>query len=299
MEKNFNVAVFSIVKKLKAIWQLMRLEHGFMLGIAIFIGSIIASKGFPPWDKLFFAFLTALFLEVATFALNDYFDLEVDKRNKRTDRPLVRGDLMPMTSVIIYLIFIPAGIAASIMVNTTCFLIAITNAVIATLYDVKLKEIKIIGNFYIAFIMAIPFVFGGVAVSAKLPPIIFFISFIAFLAGVGREIMKDVMDFKGDAERKIKSFPLYFGKRGANVIASIFYLMAMGMSFIPFFSNIDEAYYHDFLYLSIVLVTDILLIYISVIIIKKIDMKSLNKCRKISLLAIFIGLIAFLIGAFV
>jgi len=290
---------FSIVKKLKAIWQLMRLEHGFMLAIAIFIGSVIAAKGFPPLDKLFFAFLTALFLEAATFALNDYFDLEVDKKNKRMDRPLVRGDLMPMTAVLIYFIFLPAGILTSIMVNTTCFLIAIINAIIATLYDVKLKEIKIIGNFYIAFIMAIPFIFGGVTVSTNLPPIIFFISFIAFLTGVGREIMKDVMDFKGDAERKTKSFPLYVGKKGANVIASAFYIMAIAMSFIPFIFNVDKSYYHDFVYLSFVLITDILLIYISAIIIQRTDAKNLDKCRKISLLAIFIGLIAFLAGAFI
>jgi len=298
MEKNFNVASFFIVKKLKAIWELMRLEHGFMLVVAIFIGSVIAAKGFPPWDKLFFAFLTALFLEAATFALNDYFDLEVDKKNKRMDRPLVRGDLMPMTAVLIYFIFLPAGILTSIMVNTTCFLIAIINAVIATLYDVKLKEIKIIGNFYIAFIMAIPFIFGGTTISTKLPPIIFFISFIAFLTGVGREIMKDVMDFAGDAERKTKSFPLYVGKKRANVIASGFYITAIAMSFIPFIFNVDKAYYHDFIYLSFVLITDILLIYTSVIIIQKTDTKNLDKCRKISLLAIFIGLIAFLAGAF-
>ncbi|KAA0003829.1 MAG: prenyltransferase [Thermoplasmata archaeon] len=298
MAKNFNVISFSIVKKLKAVWQLMRLEHGFMLAIAIFIGSIIASKGLPPWDKLFFAFLTALFLEAATFALNDYFDLEVDKKNKRTDRPLVRGDLKPMTAVLIYLIFLPIGIAASFMVNMTCFLIATINAGIATLYDVKLKEIKIVGNFYIAFIMAIPFVFGGATISTSLPPIIIFIAFIAFLSGAAREIMKDVMDFTGDVERKTKSFPLYFGKKGANVFASFFYIAAIIMSFIPFMFNIDKAYYHDFVYLFLVCITDILLIYTSAIIIKSTDVEALSKCRKISLFAIFIGLIAFLAGAF-
>ena len=46
------------MKKLKAVWQLVRLEHGVMIFIAILIGSIIAQKtlgitGFPPVDKLF------------------------------------------------------------------------------------------------------------------------------------------------------------------------------------------------------------------------------------------------------
>ncbi|MDP1069374.1 UbiA family prenyltransferase, partial [Klebsiella pneumoniae] len=79
------------------------------------------------------------------------------------------------------------------------------NAVVATLYDVKLKEIKVVGNFYIAFIMAIPFVFGATAVSPHIPSIIYFIALIAFLSGVAREITKDVMDLEGDAVRKTRS----------------------------------------------------------------------------------------------
>ena len=83
------------MKKIKAIWEIMRLEHGVMIAIAILIGSLIALKGetFPPIDKFILTFFTALFLEASTFALNDYYDLEIDKKNKRMDRPLVRGDL--------------------------------------------------------------------------------------------------------------------------------------------------------------------------------------------------------------
>ena len=89
------------MRKLKAIWELMRLEHGLMIFIAILIGSVISQKmlydfsGFPPVDKLILTFFTALFLEASTFALNDYYDLEIDKKNKRLDRPLVRGVLAP------------------------------------------------------------------------------------------------------------------------------------------------------------------------------------------------------------
>lgn len=72
--------------KPKALWDLMRLDHGVMLFVAILIGSIIAnSGGAPDLLKLMLSFLTALFLEASTFALNDYIDLEIDRRNKRED----------------------------------------------------------------------------------------------------------------------------------------------------------------------------------------------------------------------
>jgi hypothetical protein len=43
-----------------------------------------------------------LWLEMGAFALNDYFDVEVDRKNNRTDRPIIRGDisgsaLLPIT----------------------------------------------------------------------------------------------------------------------------------------------------------------------------------------------------------
>ena len=288
----------TVTEKLKAVWQLARLEHGLMIAVAILIGALIAGRGLPPADKFLFAFLTALFLEAGTFALNDYFDLEVDRRNRRMDRPLVRGELNPSSAVYMYFILVPAGLAASFMVNMTCFEIAAINVVLATLYDVKLKETKVVGNFYIAFVMAIPFIFGATAVSPSIPFIIFLIAFIAFLSGVAREIMKDVMDFEGDAARRTKSFPTYLGKRGANAVASLFYILAVVLSFIPFVFSIDGAYYRDYTYLSIVLVTDIMLVYTAVSIISRVDAKSLGRFRKISLLGIFVGLVAFLAGAF-
>jgi len=157
------------MKKIKAVWELMRLEHGVMIAIAILIGSLIALKGegLPLFDKFILTFFTALFLEASTFALNDYCDLEIDKKNKRQDRPLVRGDLAPRSALYLFFIFFPLGIICSYFVNLACFLIALITALLAILYDVKMKKIKLLGNFYIAYVMAIPFIFGGAAVVAK------------------------------------------------------------------------------------------------------------------------------------
>jgi len=291
------------MKKLKAIWELMRLEHGIMIAIAILVGSLIAEKTFPVFDKFMLAFFTALFLEASTFALNDYYDLEIDKKNKRDDRPLVRGDLSPKTALYLFTVFFPLGIVCSYFVNLTCFIIAIVTALFAILYDAYLKKIKLLGNFFIAYVMAIPFIFGGAAVFKEntfvinLSPAIFIVALIAFLAGAGREIMKDVMDFKGDKEEGVKSFPKYIGIKKSNFIAALFYISAILLSFLPFFIEIFDFYYLNYYYLTVVSITDILL-FITVI--KLIFDKDINirYYRKFTLIALFIGLLAFLIGAF-
>jgi len=298
------------MKKFKAVWELMRLEHGVMIFIAILIGSVISQRtlynitDIPPIDKLLLTFFTALFLEASTFALNDYYDFKIDKLNKRIDRPLVRGDLLPKTALYLFFILFPLGILCSFFVNYTCFIIALITALLAVLYDVKMKKIKFLGNFYIAYVMAIPFVFGAAAVikegssSFEIHPAIYIIALIAFLAGSGREIMKDVMDFKGDKEEGVKSFPRYIGIRKSNIVAACFYLAAIVLSLLPFFMIRFEMYYYNYYYLIVVLITDIILFVISLQLFfkKNINMKL---HRKTTLIAIFIGLIAFLLGAFV
>lgn len=299
-----------ILKKARAIWELMRLEHGFMLFLAIFIGSIISQRTLldsvlPPLDKVILTFFTALFLEASTFALNDYYDLPIDKINKRTDRPLVRGDIKPQTALYLFYILFPLGLLCSFFVNMTCFIIATVTAFLSVLYDAKMKKIKLIGNFYIAYIMSIPFVFGGATVLeyssislSGINPAIYTIALIAFLAGSGREIMKDVMDFEGDRKIGVRSLPRYIGKRKSNTIAAIFYVSAIVLSFFPYISESFAFYYKNNFYLGLVLLTDIILIYVSLHLILKKSPK-MKLFRKLSLISIFIGLIAFLLGSFI
>ncbi|GAH05058.1 unnamed protein product, partial [marine sediment metagenome] len=291
-----------IALKIKAIWELMRLEHGVMIAIAILIGSLIASRNFPSFDKFIFTFFTALFLEASTFALNDYYDFDIDKKNKREDRPLVRGDLSKNSALYLFFILFPLGIISSYFVNMTCFMIALITAIFAIFYDVILKKIKLLGNFFIAYVMAIPFVFGAASIltendfSINLSPAVFIIALIAFLSGVGREIMKDVMDFKGDKEEGVKSFPKYIGMKNSNIIASMFYVIAIFLSFFPFMFQSYGFYYNNYFYLVVVLITDIMLFWtvMKLIFDRNINLKYY---RKFTLIALFMGLIAFLIGA--
>ncbi|MBN2602944.1 MAG: UbiA family prenyltransferase [Candidatus Thermoplasmatota archaeon] len=280
----------------------MRLEHGVMIAIAIIIGAYIAEKTSPNFENFILTFCTALFLEASTFALNDYYDYEIDKKNKRIDRPLVRGDLSKNSALYLFLIFFPLGILSSFFVNFTCFVIALMTAIFAIFYDAVLKKIKFIGNFFIAYVMAIPFVFGEASVlqtknfTLSISPAVITVASIAFLSGVGREIMKDVMDFEGDKTAGVKSFPKYLGERVSNFISAVFYLTAILISFLPFFVREYDFYYNNFYYLFLILVTDILLLWTALeLIINKNPKLSFH--RKLTLFALFLGLLGFLIGA--
>jgi len=298
------------MKKLKAIWQLMRLEHGVMLFLAILIGSLISQKTLYdnlnlPLMNIVLTFFVALFLEASTFALNDYYDMEIDRINKRTDRPLVRGDVSPKTALVLFYVLFPLGLLCSFFVNMTCFVIALITALISVLYDIKMKKIKLTGNFYIAYIMAIPFIFGGATVLGNdafslgvINPVIYIIALIAFVAGAGREIMKDVMDFEGDQIKGVKSFPRYIGKRASSGVAAMLYLFAIALSFLPFFLEGFGVYYRNITYFILILITDSMLLSTCLQLMFKSEPR-MSFLRKYTLVAIFIGLLAFLVGAFI
>lgn len=283
--------------KLKALWDLMRLDHGVLIFVAILIGSIIANSG-PALNllKLTLSFFTALFLEASTFALNDYIDLEIDRRNRRKDRPLVRGDIQPNAALVIFYLLFPLGIIFSFLVNLQCFVIALVTGLFAILYDVKIKRIKILGNLYIAYIMAVPFLFGASAVSPAISATVWLLASIAFFAGEGREIMKDIMDMAGDKSSGVKSLPLYIGEKNAHKVTAVFYIIAVILSFMPFFLLKGTSYYGNFFYLSIVGMTDVMFLIMAATLMAKSN-PPVALYRKTTLVAMALGLIAFLAGS--
>ncbi|MEM2934104.1 MAG: UbiA family prenyltransferase [Methanocellales archaeon] len=278
------------MRKIAAIWQLTRLEHGLMLALGVIIGIIIADSSFLTPYNAFFGALTAILIQAGTFALNDYFDLEVDRANKRFDRPLVRGDLTLETALAIAFISTPLGVLASFFLNWLCFSIALLSALFGIFYDLKLKETGFFGNIYIAYSMAIPFIFGG-AISNKLPSILLLLASIAFLSGLGREIMKGAMDIEGDKLRGVKSIARVYGEIRATQISSAFYLIAVALSLIPYFYP-NTSYFYNESYLIFIVPSDLLFIYASYNLLRK--SSTAGKMRGITLLAILLGLIGFM-----
>jgi 4-hydroxybenzoate polyprenyltransferase len=105
------------------------------------------------------------------------------------------------------------------------------------------------------------------------------------------------MDFDGDKKQGVKSFPRYIGIRASNNIAAIFYLCAIVLSFFPFFLVRFGIYYQNITYFILVFITDTMLLStcLQLVFKKQPNMKFL---RIYTLIAIFIGLLAFLAGAF-
>jgi len=281
---------------MKAVWDLLRLEHGLMYALGVIAGMVVsAGLEFSVEDAVLGA-LTAVFLQASAFALNDYFDYEVDLANERMDRPLVRGDLSRRPALILSFVLAPLGFLTAYLISIEVLALALVIALLGFIYDAKLKEFGLTGNVYIAFSMAAPFIFGSVVATGEIKESSALLALIAFFSGVAREIMKGIEDVEGDALRNVKTIARTKGVKVAAKTSAFLFVLSVLLSFLPPLL-IEE--FLDFKYIVPVAITDVMLLLLSRnLLIGRIEKKHIKKYRKESLIALGVGLVGFIGGAF-
>ncbi len=295
--------------KFAALMKLTRIEHSIMLVIAVIAAELetagllgIQILWMSEQYKILFSLITPIFLSMASFAINDYFDVETDRANKRFDRPLVSGALGRQTALNVALSTFILGVAVSYFINLSAFVLAIIFGVLAFLYSYRLKDTLLVGNVYIALSMVIAFIYGDFVVSGNfnLVPSIVIISMIIFLSGLAREIHGMIRDFRGDARvRQMKGLVHYIGIRKSALISLVLYGEAVAISIFVFFFYAPFLY--NIFYIIPILVTDLALMYIALGYMvhldgSKSDTRFFDMARNISLGAMALALLAFLIA---
>jgi geranylgeranylglycerol-phosphate geranylgeranyltransferase len=285
------------MNRIASVIKLTRIEHSAMLMVAVIAAELI-SGGLPPIPILAISLITPAFISMASFAINDYFDIGADTINKRRGRPLVAGALSRNGALAISALSFLIGVLASYFINIYAFVIAVVFGLLAFLYSYKLKDTLLIGNACIAFSSAIPFVYGNLVVSSNLSASILLISAISFLSSLAREFNHAARDFKGDVRaRGTKNVVYYLGVKAVNYAALFLYLSAISISIFMFF--FEKPFAHNLAYIVPILVVDIMLLYVSLghVLIKKKDFFGLS--RNMSLVAMSLALFTYLLSSIV
>ncbi|MFQ6071155.1 MAG: UbiA family prenyltransferase [Methanosarcinales archaeon] len=133
------------------------------------------------------------------------------------------------------------------------------------------------------------FLFGGAVFGIEGIKVISVLFMLSMLATISREIIKDIEDLIGDRDLGAITLPVLYGNKKSAIIASIFGFIAVILSPLPYVQNLFEIKY-----LFIVAVADICFcLAIAQLLIKKSPKKSSFFLK----LAMFIALIAFVIGS--
>lgn len=275
--------------------KLVRIEHALLLAIAVIIGEIVTIGGMPELTPIILLSLIVPALNaMAAFALNDYVDLETDRINKRTDRPLVSGEVKPGSAIAISVICYTSSIIGGLFINLHALIIVLVFSFFSIAYNLWLKDRLIIGNAYIASTMGIPFLFGNLVLSPNISVTVLILSSLGFISGFGREIVKSIQDMKGDRmARMSRTLPLIIGKRNAAIAASFLYMLFLPLTTLPFLYGLTPTIPS----ILLIGIADAAFLYMAFKL--PFDQKGafLKRCRKISLLALFIGLIGLLLAS--
>jgi geranylgeranylglycerol-phosphate geranylgeranyltransferase len=269
----------------KAYMMLLRPGNCLMGAVGALLAAVICAGLSGVEDALVDVVLSMLVVVMFTGAgnaLNDYFDRETDKV-AHPERPLPQGLIPPKAALYLAGGFFGATLVLSILVNLWSFAIVVTSIVVMVGYEVLLKAEGLAGNMAISWLTGALFLFGGAAVESM--EVAWILAMLAFLATLGREIVKDVQDMQGDRGTRL-TLPMRIGRGRAGMIASASFFGAVALSPTPYLLDLLSLWY-----VVVVAVADAIFIYCALI-----HFADPERGQRIAKLAMLVSLVAFLLG---
>jgi geranylgeranylglycerol-phosphate geranylgeranyltransferase len=258
--------------------------------LSIFLGAFITGT-IHPLMKVMCACLSGGLIAAGANAINDFYDIEIDKINK-PNRPIAAGIIRPGEAFIVSIIFFLIGVTLGYLVNWKAFIVSGASALLLYYYSFRLKRTVLWGNLSVSFVTALAFIYGGIAVdrlSYALIPATF-----SFFYHLGREIIKDVEDVKGDRADHIVTLPIAYGEKLALQIAAAVYVFLIVLTFLPYLFKIFGIYY----LLTVLMIVDFVILYVIYSAWRNPEAKNLSRLSMILKLNMFAGLIAIYLGKY-
>lgn len=198
-----------------------------MAAFGAFIGYSIASLAIRATSGVGCAMLVAFVICGAGMAINDYFDRNIDKKNKA----IPSGRISPREALVFSLLLFVAGNAlAFAFLPAASVVIALAFTLLLIAYSAFLTRAKYIGNFVVASGTAFTLVFGASLLGnyAVVVPL----ALAALFANLARELIKDMEDLEADRGFK-KSLPMLLSKGWVEAMVFICYLLAIALVYVP------------------------------------------------------------------
>ena len=235
---------------LRALFELPRPLNALITFASVLLGGWLGAHNLPL--PLLIAACSAALIAGGGNALNDLCDLEIDRINK-PHRPLPSGRLSPRIARLEAFVLFGVGTASGLFLPGPAPFVALIATAGLVLYNRFLKRLPFLGNLTVSLLGGLAFLYGGFAVSAPLPALI--PAGFALLYHLGREVLKDVEDLKGDPSGS--TVPLRWGKRNALLVATAIFSLLIATTPLPVFLGL-----YGRAYLVLVLLLNLLLIYI-------------------------------------
>ena len=262
--------------------EILRIPNAILSIVAVLVSAVLV--GFYGLPQIAIACVVVFLISGAGMVINDYFDYEADKIN-RPKRPLPSGRISKRNALVYSLVLFAIGNLLTIFLNIQMTALAVVNTLLLIAYSWKLKKVILLGNFVVSYATASIFIFGGL-LSGFITATTLILSLIAFSGNTGREITKTIEDMEGDRKIGARTLAIAAGKNVAAWVAIIFVIFAVLFSPLPYIFHLLSI---NYIYLITICDAVFLCSCFAILI-------SPRKSQKMMKIAMFTGLIAFLVG---
>lgn len=276
------------MSQIRALITLTRPVNVVISAASIFIGAFITGT-VQPIDKVLLACLSGGIIAGAANVINDYFDIEIDKINKRY-RPLPSGRVSLALAFKLSIMLFTTGIIVSAFVSTIALGIAFSASVLLFMYSASLKRTVLWGNLAVSLATGLAFIYGGISVgrfTAALIPAGF-----AFMFHWGREIIKDIEDVEGDWANQVVTLPIRYGEKAALRVATAVFGALFLATIAPYVARIYGLAYFLIVFLGV----DAVIIYVALSMWRNPKPANLGRLSTLLKVDMIIGLMAIYAG---
>jgi geranylgeranylglycerol-phosphate geranylgeranyltransferase len=182
----------------------------FFAGVTL--GGVLAggAEAFEDGGRLVLAMLSAACIGAGANAINDVFDLEIDRVN-RPGRPLPAGAVSVGAARALWAVSSALGIGLGAALSAWHLGLAVFAVLLLYGYSAWLKRTPFVGNLVVALILGLAIVYGGLAVTPTGWDVLLLGAGFAVGSTLAREVAKDIEDMVGDAAEGARTLPLVAG----------------------------------------------------------------------------------------
>jgi len=276
--------------KASGFFEIARIPNCFMMGLAVIIGEFMSLGSAMTAYSAAVGFLVGFVVVAGSMAVNDILDAKIDAINN-PDRPIPSGRVSKTEAAAFAVVTLLAGLLLAFVLSVLNFLIALVAVGLMLYYNMFGKKTGLPGNAVVSANLAIPFIFGGAIGGVNSTLYVF--ATLAFLAGMGREVIKGMADLAGDSKRGVRTLAVTRGLSAASKVGALFFMAAVLLSILPIASGLVSWFY-----VPIVLVCDAGFLYSAYSILRDHSPQNALRSKDQALIWMLLGLIAFIAGGF-
>jgi len=265
--------------------KMLRPVNCLMAALGTFIGYSIALGKIDPCFNIGIAMVVAFLVCGGGMAINDYFDLAIDKK-QHEKKALASGRIKPIVALVYSkLLFLAGIVVAFLYLPAMAFGIALSFSILLVAYSRFLGKAKYLGNWVVASGTAFTLVFGASLIGNY--AVVSWLALAALFANLARELVKDIEDLAVDKGFK-KSLPMILGKKKTLWFVFLYYLIAVAAVYIPAFLYRFNSLY----FLALVTVANV----VFVASFGRARKEKFASAQKLSKAGMLVALIGFIVG---